>query len=147
IEEGVVDVTLEASFEGVELGLVAARLDQDLGTWQTHHSGKRLAMATTSSLQIDGRDLPPTTLSPLKRSWSWETRPGQVVCFQRCVAIVRSDTPQLDPGPAARDKVDFSRHIGWQGLVAAHEAAWVSRWHRSDVEVEGDAEAQRALRF
>ncbi|MGA7385143.1 MAG: glycosyl hydrolase family 65 protein [Methylocella sp.] len=147
IEDGVIDVTLEASFEGVELGLVTERVDQDLGVWHTQHSGKGLAMATASSLQIDGQDLPPTALGQLKRSWSWKSRPGQVVCFERTVAVVRSDTQGVDPGSGARDKLGFARHIGWHGMFAAHEAAWTSRWQCSDVEVDGDAEAQRALRF
>jgi len=32
-------------------------------------------------------------------------------------------------------------------VLAAHESAWAARWHESDVHVEGDAYAQRALRF
>ncbi|PPQ33486.1 glycoside hydrolase family 65 protein [Rhodopila globiformis] len=147
IEQGEVDVAVEASFEGVELGLVIDRLDQDLGTWRTRHSGKRLAMATTSSLQIDGRDLEPAARGPLTWSWNWKTRPGQIATFQRFVAVVRSDAPDLDPGPEARDKLGSARHVGWQDVVAAHKAAWGRRWHNSDVEVDGDAKAQRMLRF
>ena len=48
IEEGEVEVTFEASFEGLDLGLVPERLEQDLGVWRTLHSGKRLAMATAA---------------------------------------------------------------------------------------------------
>jgi len=147
IEEGQVDVTLEAAFEGAELGLVTDRLDQDLGLWHTPHSGKRLAMATAAALQVDGRDIPPTALGPLKSSWTWKARHGQVVCFQRCVAIVRGDTKVADPAKEARDKLNGARDAGWRGLVAAHEAAWISRWRCSDVEVDGDADAQLALRF
>ena len=147
IEDGDVELTFEASFEGVDLGLVPERLDQDLGVWRTQRSGKGLAMATASSLQVDGHDLPPTALGKLKCSWSWKSRPGQVVCFERSVAVARSDTEGLNPGSEARDKLDFARHLGWRGVVAAHEAAWASRWQCSDVEVEGDAAAQRALRF
>ena len=147
IEDGEVEVTLEASFEGVNLGLVSEQLDQDLGVWRTQHSGKSLAMATASSLQIDGHDLPPTALGQLKWSWSWTSRPGQVVCFERSVAVARSDTQGLDPGRGARDKLGVARHFGWRGVVAEHEAAWASRWQCSDVEVDGDAAAQQALRF
>ena len=147
IEQGVIDAAFEASFEGVELGLVADRFDQDLGIWHTSHSGKRLAMAAASSLQVDGRDVPPTALGPLRWSWSWKTRPGQVICFQRCVAIVRGDTPDHDPGLQAREKLGFAQHSGWRGVVAAHQVAWANRWHSSDIEVDGDASARRALRF
>jgi trehalose/maltose hydrolase-like predicted phosphorylase len=147
IEDGAFDVTFEASFAGVEPGLVTDRLEQGLGLWHTQHSGKHLAMATAPSLQIDGRDIPPTSLGELIWSWSWKTRPGQVVCFQRCVAIVRGDTPDRDPGREARGALSRARQTGWRGIVAAHEAAWVTRWHSSDVAVEGDADAQLALRF
>ena len=35
VEDGEVEVTLEASFEGMELGLVSERPEQDLGVWRT----------------------------------------------------------------------------------------------------------------
>ena len=147
IEDGEVEITLEALFGGVDLGLVSEHLDQDLGVWHTHRSGKGLAMATASSLQIDGRDLPPTALGQLEWSWTWKSRPGQIVCFERSVAVARSDTEGQDPGGRAQDQLGVARHLGWRGVVANHEAAWASRWQCSDVEVEGDAGAQQALRF
>jgi trehalose/maltose hydrolase-like predicted phosphorylase len=32
-------------------------------------------------------------------------------------------------------------------LLEAHETAWADRWTCSDIVVEGDEEAQKALRF
>jgi trehalose/maltose hydrolase-like predicted phosphorylase len=147
IEEGEVEITLEASFGGVNLGLISERLEQDLGVWLTRYSDKGLAMATASSLRIDGQDLPPTALGQLRWSWSWKSRPGQIVRFERSVAVARSDTQGLDPGSAAREKLGVARRLGWRGVIAEHQAAWASRWQCSDVEVDGDAAAQRALRF
>ena len=147
LEDGAVELTFEASFEGVNLGLVPERLDQDLGVWRTQRSGKGLAMATASSLQVDGRDLAATAIDKLKWSWSWKSRAGQIVCFERTVAVARSDTAGLNPGREARDKLEVARQLGWRGALAKHEAAWASRWQCSDVEVEGDAAAQQALRF
>jgi trehalose/maltose hydrolase-like predicted phosphorylase len=146
-EAGEIEVTLEASFEGVTLELISERLDQDLGVWRTLSSGKGLAMASTSSLQIDGHDLPPTALGPFKWSWNWKSRPGQIASFERSIAVTRSDIQDLDPGRRARDGLDAARHLGWRGVVAAHETAWAGRWQCSDVEIDGDAEAQQALRF
>jgi trehalose/maltose hydrolase-like predicted phosphorylase len=147
IEEGEVEVTLEASFEGVNLGLVSELLQQDLGVWRTRRSDKGLAIAASALLQIDGRDLAPTELGQFKWAWSWKSRPGQVACFERSVAMVRSDAHDPDPRSRAREKLDGARRLGWRGALAAHEAAWASRWQCSDVVVDGDADAQQALRF
>jgi trehalose/maltose hydrolase-like predicted phosphorylase len=147
IEDGEVDITFEASFEGVNLGLVSERLDQNLGVWRTQRSGKSLAIAAAASLQIDGRDLPPTELGQFKWSWHWKSRPGQVVSFERAVAVTRSDTQVLNPGDAALEKLGIARRLGWRGVVAEHVAGWADRWQCSDVEVDGDAAAQQALRF
>jgi trehalose/maltose hydrolase-like predicted phosphorylase len=146
-EEGEVEVTLEASFEGLNLGLLSERLEQDLGVWRTRRSDKSLAMAAAALLQIDGRDLPPTELGQFKWAWSWKSRPGQVACFERSVAVVRSDAQGPDPHSWVREKLDAARRLGWRGVLAEHEAAWASRWRCSDVEVDGDADAQQALRF
>jgi trehalose/maltose hydrolase-like predicted phosphorylase len=147
IDEGEVEVTLEASFEGLNLGLVSERLEQDLGVWRTKRSDKGLAIAAAATLQIDGSDLPPTKLGQFKWSWSWNSRPGQVVCFERSVAVVRSDANGQDPRSWAREKLDVARRLGWRGVLAEHEAAWASRWQCGDVEVDGDTDAQQALRF
>ena len=147
VEDGSGEITFEASFEGMDLGLIPEQIEQDLGVWRTERSGKRLAIASASSLRIDGRDLEPTARGELTSFWNWTARPGQIVSFERTVAIVRSDTETGSPGTEARAKLDAARHVGWRGVIAAHEAAWASRWRDSDVEVEGDADAQRALRF
>jgi len=147
IEAGEVEVTLEASFEGLGLGLAAERLEQHLGIWRTHHSGKRLAMAAAASLQIDGQNRQPTLAGPFRWSWTWTTRPGQAVYFQRIVAMARGDSTVQDPGREVQDQLAAALRLGSDGVIAAHEAAWAGRWRCSDVEVEGDPAAQQALRF
>src|SRR5580692_9849617 len=116
VEEGEAELTLEASFDGINLGLVSERLDQGLGVWRTQRSGKSVAMATASSLQVDGHDLPATAVDQLKRTWSWKSRAGQIAYFERTVAVTRSDTQDFDPGRGARDKLDVARHLGWRGV-------------------------------
>ena len=104
-------------------------------------------MAAASSLRIDGQDIPPTTRGPLKWSWTWKSHPGQIVYFERFVAVTRRDVRGMDAGTAARSKLGIARQLGWSGVVAQHEAAWSSRWQCSEVKVDGDADAQQALRF
>ncbi len=53
--------------------------------------------------------------------------------------------------PALRDQVAAARagarHAGWEGLLADQRQYLDRFWERSDVELEGDAELQQAIRF
>ena len=145
IEEAGLQVTLEASVDVSALDLVPHRIEHDLGVWRTRFSGLGLAMAVAAALELDGSDLAAATPAPLTWSWSWTSRASQVVRFRRCAAIVRSDAAHFDLGVKARDTLNHVRRIGWRSVVEAHEAAWASRWHSSDVQIAGDAAAQRAF--
>jgi trehalose/maltose hydrolase-like predicted phosphorylase len=147
VEHGNFELTLKALFEGIHLGLVPQHLGQDLGIWHTRYSGKALAIAAAPSLQLDGQTITPTPDGELAWSWRWTARPGQTITFQRLVTIVRGDS--LDPGPAdqARATLAMAQRTGWRGVLSAHETAWATRWQSSDVQVQGDDPAQKALRF
>jgi trehalose/maltose hydrolase-like predicted phosphorylase len=147
IEKGEIEVVLEASHDGLDLGLVCERLEGDLGVWRTKYAGKRLAMAGASTLHVDGSEITPTRPGPFAWSWQWKTRPGQTVCLARLAAVARGDTPDADPGQVARARLGAARQLGWRRIVQEHETAWEERWQRSDFEVGGDPAAERALRF
>ena len=53
--------------------------------------------------------------------------------------------------PAIRDQVGAAlaqaHHTGWDGLLAEQRSYLDDYWERSDVELEGDAELQQAVRF
>jgi trehalose/maltose hydrolase-like predicted phosphorylase len=147
MEEGDAEITLEATFEGADIGLASIELEQDAGVWRTQHSGLELAMASAAALWVDGADRAPTTLGQFKWSWTWKSHPGQLVDFERLVAVTRSAAESPHPAVVARKALAASHHPGWRGVLAEHEAAWAGRWRSSDVRVDGDAEAQRALRF
>ena len=147
IEAGEADVTLEAWSEAANGGLEVERQDQGLAVWRTRRSGKGLAMAVAASLSLDGQDLAPTSTGPFLWTWNWRARPGQIVRLLRLVAFSRGDAHGPDPGDGARVALEGAQRLGWRGLVKEHEAAWAERWRACDVEVEGDADAQQALRF
>jgi trehalose/maltose hydrolase-like predicted phosphorylase len=146
-EEGEDEITFEASFDGMNLGLISESLESNLGVWHTKHSGKALAIVAASSLWVDGQALLATTLGQFKWSWSWKSRPGQIVCFERMVAVTRADTQGLDSGGIAREKLGAAKLLGWRGVLDEHEKSWGRRWRCSDVEVDGDAASQKMLRF
>ena len=147
IEGPDVEHGLEAHVGEKGFALVPERLEQSVAVWHTKQSGKRLGMAVKATLNIDGRELAPVALGQLAWSWQWTSRPGQIVSFERMVALTRTDGGEVDTGERARNELEAAQRIGWRGVLAEHEAAWSRRWDCSDVVVEGDVGAQQALRF
>jgi trehalose/maltose hydrolase-like predicted phosphorylase len=147
IDAGDAEMTLEASFEGLDLGLVADRIGNDFGLWRTRGTGKRLAIATAATLHVNGRLLSPASRGDLTTSWTWTCGTEQIVRLERFVAVVRADAQDQEPGTQARANLAVALQLGWRGAIGRHEAAWAERWARGGVEVEGDAASLQALRF
>jgi trehalose/maltose hydrolase-like predicted phosphorylase len=141
------EVTLEAAFEAFGLGMQTQILDQDLGVWRTSLSRKSVAMAGAVTLSAAGDARLPATPVPLTWRWNWTSKQGEAICLTRFVAIARGDTADDDPAAAARGALAHATSIGWRAALTEHEAAWTERWSDSDVVVEGDAAAAKALRF
>ena len=142
-----VDMRLEASFAMAGLGMEPTRLEQDLGAWRTEGAGKAVAMTGGATLRLAGIPLAPDRPFSLRWVWRWRSVAGQVVELDRLAAVARADTPEDDPVPPASAALARNRALGWRAVLAAHEAAWDARWNASDILIEGDDEAQQAVRF
>ena len=117
---------------------------------QTQHSGLRVGAAMDhvidgpESLRTDTRarhDSGVVTVATM-------LEPGQRLRLLKFVSHGWSSTRSLE---AVRDQVFAAlisaRQAGWDGLVAAQRDDLARFWDRADVEVEGDAEIQQAVRF
>jgi hypothetical protein len=75
-------------------------------------------------------------------------KPGEKLRLEKLVAYGWSGARSL---PAVRDQVEAALagavSTGWEGLVEQQRAYLDDFWARADVEVEGDAEIQQAVRF
>lgn len=75
-------------------------------------------------------------------------RPGQKL---RIVKYLAYGWSSLRSRPALRDQaaaaIAGARYSGWQGLIDAQRAFLDEFWDGADVEVEGDADIQQAVRF
>ncbi len=75
-------------------------------------------------------------------------KPGEKLRLVKFVAYGWSETRSL---PAVRDQVDAAlsavRQTGWDGLLREQRACLDHFWSCADVEIEGDAEIQQAVRF
>jgi trehalose/maltose hydrolase-like predicted phosphorylase len=142
-----VQVTFEAWLEVANAGLDVVQIQPSLGVWRTAESGKRLAVASAAELHVNGRALEPSGQVHLTRIWTWAAAPDEVITFWRLVSFARGDTRDQAPAQLAEQTLARAVHAGPRHIMEAHEAAWVTRWEASDVRVEGDPIAQRALRF
>jgi trehalose/maltose hydrolase-like predicted phosphorylase len=141
------EVTLDALFEIGSTGLELESIQPELAIWRTGLSGKGLAMASSASLRLRNSEWPASAREPLSWSWRWRSRPEEPATFTRMVAFARRDARDEDAGHRATAALTRARKLGWRGIVDAHVAAWATRWGWSDIEIEGDEDAQRALRF
>src|ERR671921_2016156 len=116
----------------------------------TRASGLRMAAAmdhvvegppATQTTAESGEDLGRVTVAT-------ELEPGQRLRLVKFLGYGWSNQRSV---PAVRDQVEAAlaaaRRTGWEGLLDAQRAYLDEFWDRADVELEGDAELQQAVRF
>ena len=141
-------VALDAVIDKPWVGLTRDRVGRELTLWRTEHSNHLLAVASTAQLDVAGRELASTFAQfngAQGERWAWTATPEQPATLVRFVAMVPGDTE--DCGDVAMLAMRRARRAGLRRQLAAHVRAWAERWDASDVQVEDDDEAQRALRF
>ena len=75
-----------------------------------------------------------------------EAVPGQTVGIDKCVAVFSSrDFYSADVVTVALHRATESE--AWDSALEANKHAWAEEWNRTDVIIEGDDEAQIAIRF
>ena len=81
--------------------------------------------------------------------WRWNATPGQPAIFARIVAFARGDAEDVaaSAAPPRPLRAAGAAERAIARLTQAHARAWAERWATSDVVVEGDPVAQKALRF
>ena len=125
----------------------AATIDATLEGVLNHEvqPGLTAALATASRLEAPescgaGSDNP--AKSPLALSLD----PGKTYWLDRIVAVCTSRDDD-HPAVTARAHAQRAAKTEFLSLVESHRDAWLAKWHASDIRVEGDPVAQRALRF
>lgn len=71
---------------------------------------------------------------------------GEELLLTKQVALV-SGLDASDPVAAARSAAAEAGQRGWESLLEDSAAAWRSTWASCDIEIDGDPEAQLAVRF
>jgi alpha,alpha-trehalose phosphorylase len=117
---------------------------------QTRSSGLRMAAAMDHLIEgPEGTETTSEAFEDLARvQVTADLAPGKPL---RIVKLVTYGWSGERSAPALRDQVGAAAagaiHLGWDGLLAQQRAYLDEFWERSDVELDGDAELQQALRF
>lgn len=146
VEGAAAEVTLEALFEVGSTGLELQAIEPGLAVWRTGFTRKRLAMASAASLTRGDEELTPATREQFAWAWRWTSRPGEPVTLVRQVAFARGEGDDR-VGECATEALGRAVTAGWAGVLGAHASAWAERWRSCDIDIEGDEDAVRALRF
>ena len=79
---------------------------------------------------------------------SFKAEARRTYTFHKFFAVYTdNDEAGMPPAEAAIGAVQDARTKGYKRCMEGHDAEWRRRWKRSDVKIEGDAEAQLALRY
>jgi alpha,alpha-trehalose phosphorylase len=117
---------------------------------RTVASGLRMSVAMGHVIdELDGVDVTAESYDDLARiTISTDIAPGRPLRIVKFVAYGWSRTRSM---PAVRDQVVAAlaeaQHRGWDRVVSEQRKYLDDFWDRADVELEGDAELQQAVRF
>ena len=146
VPEGRVRFELAALLVPSTLTLLLEGVDGPLSYWRTAGSRRGLTIAMKTELFPDNAALvADEDGSRLARRWSWDAAPGEPAVFVRTMAFARESQGKDRTQCARATTMAVAR--GRDEILASHTAAWSGRWRASDVEIEGDDEAQRAVRY
>ena len=140
----------------------AVTLDAPLESVEFHHHDARVALlhATRRSKLLMGAGMDHVIEGPTDTQLRSESAPdlgrvtitAQLAAGQRLrvVKFLGYGWSSQRSRPAVRDQVDAAltaaRHTGWNELARAQRAYLDRFWNRADVEIDGDAELQQAVR-
>lgn len=119
--DGMMTITGKTQQSGYGLGMASQLISPQAVT--SSSEGVRPAISTVVQLEQDG-----------------------TAVFEKITSIYTSrDTD--NPLDAAKQKITEAVAKGYDALFAAHTAAWQQHWDDSDIEIEGDEQAQISIRF
>jgi len=114
---------------------------------RTHEAGNRVAVAECVACEW-GEGAAVTMGRRQLREFRAEIHAGQSWGFTKFFAVFTEQDPiRVPPVEAASAAVREARVLGYDACAAEHASEWRRRWERSDVIIEGDDEAQHALRY
>ncbi len=138
---------IEAELDVPDERLVPLKVDAPLVFAGETRGGGSFAVGSRVGLSL-GTEPPrrAQTRTATTSRWQVMVTPDRPALFWRVIGLRVGDT-ETDPRPGARAALRRAERLGVERVLADHVSAWDARWQQSDVQIEGDAAAQAALRF
>lgn len=112
----------------------------------TNETGKRVAVAEAIELNF-GKESNSAAGKQNLRVITLNAERGKTYAFQKFFAVFTDDDEVGSPSEAAIRCVSEAKSHGYAACLARHDGQWAQKWERCDVKIEGDDEAQLALRY
>ena len=114
---------------------------------RTHESGRRVIVAEAMEADLGG-ERRVTQKNRHLRVFTFRAEAGKTYTVIKYFAVLtENDQASVPLGQETGGIVRQAQRLGHAACLAAHDAEWQRRWERSDVVIEGDDEAQHALRY
>ena len=108
-------------------------------------------VAVAETLDFTGDDVADTAVvsgeKAVYRRIKINAQAGQEYCFYKYAAVFTGKDGISDPAGAAVESSLAAGKDGYKKLLGRHVRLWTGRWQKADVVIEGDPEAQFALRY
>ncbi len=112
----------------------------------TSEAAKRVAVAEACEINF-GEETCATISKKNLRLIRVQLEAGKTCTFQKFFAVFTANDQVRSPRKSAVKCVREAKTLGYEGCLARHHAEWAKKWTRCDVKIEGDDEAQLALRY
>ncbi|UCH15251.1 MAG: glycoside hydrolase family 65 protein [Bacteroidales bacterium] len=114
---------------------------------KTHEAGIPLAVAEAIDMNF-GAEKHINEKNRILREINLKAEAGKTYSFNKYSAVFKGqDTPDNNVKKAADDLVNEAKNAGYDECLKAHNIKWQKRWELCDVIIDGDKEAQLALRY
>jgi len=112
----------------------------------TNEAGKRVAVAEAIGIDF-GKETNSAAGKQNLRLITLNAERGKTYTFEKFFAVFTDNDLVRSPDEAAIRCVSEAKSLAYEACLARHNAEWAKKWKSCDVKIEGDDEAQLALRY
>src|ERR1700751_5000459 len=112
----------------------------------TNELGKKVAAAEMIDCSF-GKETHSTTGNQNLHLIELDTEAGKIYTFYKYFTVFTENDHVPSVMEAAVKAANDAKNAGYEKFLAAHNSQWAKKWEYCDVKIDGDDEAQQALRY